>query len=242
MSRSGADGALGRANGGGGGGNRAAALLQLCEPAAASRAAAGAAPHRAVAAGGGWAAGGLAASRLKREGGRREARLCWPAGRAGLRDRRRVRLQGAPWAALFVSQRAGQAPTSPTSNPGCPRRTSCTPPIARQHPDRRKADAHTMLRATARLVPSLLPRAEAALGTRSMGLGGLKGECRRRWGARGAALRCRAASPAHRCPWPAPCRLRRPREGRGGARAVPGCCTAGTGGPALAAAAALPRA
>lgn len=41
-----------------------------------------------------------------------------------------------------------------------------------------------MLRAATRLAPSLIPRAEAALGTRSMSLAGMKGESRQP-GARG---------------------------------------------------------
>lgn len=86
-----------------------------------------------------------------------------------------------------------------------PPSTTCTAP----------ACYDAMLRATARLAPRLAPRAEAALGTRSMSLQGMKGECRAAW--RGRSRRCpppRALTQPAR----APRRLRRSRGRRGGAR------------------------
>lgn len=125
---------------------------------------------------------------------------------AGLLD-----VQGCEIAALEIARPpcAAQVSRSREGRPGpgqtwacC--RTACTLP--RSLPIRAPHVQATMLRATARLVPSLLPRAEAALGTRSMGLGGLKGECRGARGGRGGRAESRAASPAHRC------RLRHPSQ------------------------------
>ena len=65
-----------------------------------------------------------------------------------------------------------------------------------------------MLRATARLVPALLPRAEAAVGTRSMSMAGLKGAWRGRPGlGAGAGSRLRSL-PARLTLSAMPCRCR----------------------------------
>lgn len=101
----------------------------------------------------------------------------------------------------------------------------------RRSPDRSQPTEQRMLRACTRLVPSLAPRAEAALGTRGMGLAGMKGACRAEgWGGvRVESLGQRvpaAADPLSPC---AGCRLRRPGGRRGGTRRA-GCRAASGGG------------